>query len=103
MFTAGGSLVFLQLSAVKLLCCACLLVISASYWCGWPCVTDAHMCRFMSKYHPTFIKKQKDDNVINLKRRLAAFQFLLESGRLDNIPLSTDCSDKVTKVMDAGK
>ena len=59
--------------------------------------------RFIRKYHPTSLCKLKDENEANLKKRLEAFQFLLHSGRLDNIPLSTDCSDKVMKVMDAGK
>ena len=60
------------------------------------------MYRFISKYHPTVLQKQKEESAANLKKRLAAFQFLLDSGRLDSVPLSTDCTDKVTKVMDAG-
>lgn len=75
-----------------------------SSWCG--CVLSllaCILCRFISKYHPTTLRKQKDENEANLKKRLDAFQFLLGSGRLDNVPLSTDCTDKVIKVMDTGK
>ncbi|KAL5493110.1 hypothetical protein EMCRGX_G014236 [Ephydatia muelleri] len=61
---------------------------------------DCAHFKFISKYHPTTLRKQKDENEANLKKRLDAFQFLLGSGRLDNVPLSTDCTDKVIKVMD---
>ena len=38
----------------------------------------------------------------NLQSRVRAFLFLLESGRLDKVPLSCDKQEEIINVMDAG-
>ena len=53
-------------------------------------------------YHPKRVSAQKEAAAANLQSRVKAFLFLLESGRLDNIPLSCDRSEDVITLMDTG-
>jgi len=53
-------------------------------------------------YHPKRVSAQKEAAAANLQSRVKAFLFLLESGWLDNVPLSCDRSEDVITLMDTG-
>ena len=59
--------------------------------------------RLVSKYHPKCIASQDEAQKTNLQSRLKAFVFLLESGKLEGVPVSTDYMDDIVRTMDAGK
>lgn len=61
------------------------------------------LSRFISLYHPTILAKAKEEAAAHLQSRLAAFLFLLESGRLDGVSLCQENASDIVKVMDTGK
>ena len=61
------------------------------------------VCRFISLYHPTNLAVAKAEAASNLRSRVDAFLFVLESGLLDNFTLSVTSNEQIVKTMDAGK
>ena len=60
--------------------------------------------RLISRYHPVPMEARKTANASNLQARVAAFMFLMQSGRLDKVPLNyCSSADEITKAMDAGE
>ena len=62
-----------------------------------------HLRRLISKYHPKHISARDEALKASLQDRVQAFCHLLESGRLDPVPLWTDFVDDIVNAMDAGK
>jgi hypothetical protein len=58
--------------------------------------------RLVAKYHPEHISSREEAHKASLQSRLQSFLFLLESGRLDNVPLWSECADDIVGTMDAG-
>ena len=69
-------------------------------WCAH-CYINVY--RLISKYHPKHISSREEAQKISLKSRLESFIFLLESGRLDDVPLWSDCADEIVSTMDSGE
>ena len=59
--------------------------------------------RLVAKYHPEHISSREEAHKASLQSRLQSFLFLLESGRLDNVPLWSECADDIVGTMDAGE
>lgn len=59
--------------------------------------------RLISKYHPKKVKEIEEKDAGNIQRRVQAFSYLLETGLLDNLSLTPDNSDQITKIMDSGR
>lgn len=57
----------------------------------------------MSLYHPTNLATAKEEASSHLHSRVEAFLFLWESGRLDQVSLTTKYTDQIVTTMDAGK
>lgn len=53
-------------------------------------------------YHPKRVSAQEEAAAANLQSRVKAFLFLLESGRLDKVPLGCDKPEDIITVMDTG-
>jgi hypothetical protein len=56
----------------------------------------------ISKYHPKHILSREEAQKTNLQSRLKSFVYLLESGRLDKVPISAESADDIISTMDAG-
>ena len=67
------------------------------------CNVHPLLLRFLSLYHPTMLATAKEEATAHLQSRLAAFSFLLESGRLEGVPLYQGHTGDIVKVMDTGK
>ena len=64
---------------------------------------SVHVFRFIEKYHPKRVSALNEAAATNLQSRVKAFLFLLESGRLDKVPLSCDKQEEIVTIMDAGR
>lgn len=69
-----------------------------AYWCVY-----LFICRLISKYHPKNVVVQTEAQKASLQSRIKAYLYLLESGRLDLVPLWADCVDDIVNTMDAGE
>ncbi|XP_076041297.1 arsenic resistance protein 2 isoform X2 [Oratosquilla oratoria] len=56
---------------------------------------------FKAKYHPEECVKRREEQLANLKRRVAVFQELADATRLDNISVDADQSDQLLKLLDS--
>ena len=79
-------------------------IVSVGVHCNIALLCHVHIrvCRFIEKYHPTRVSALNEAVAANLQSRVKAFLFLLESGRLDKVPLSCDKQEEIVNVMDAG-
>ena len=79
-------------------------IVSVDVHCNIALLWHVHVCvcRFIEKYHPTRVSALNEAVAANLQSRVRAFLFLLESGRLDKVPLSCDKQEEIVNVMDAG-
>lgn len=87
--------VWMCIHTVYMYVCICML-----YFHTCICILSLH--RLISRYHPKHISAREEAMKASLQSRVQAFVHLLESGRLDNVPLWTDCVDDIVNSMDAG-
>ena len=59
--------------------------------------------RLVGKYHPKHISSREEAQKSSLQSRLQSFLFLLESGRLGDVPLWAECVDEIVSTMDSGE
>ena len=57
-------------------------------------------CRFLSKYHPKYVSKKKQESLGNLKNRLEVFEILFAQGKIKSIPMTVEQGDDIVRLMD---
>lgn len=63
-------------------------------------ISNDIQCRFLSKYHPKYVSKKKQESLKNLKNRLKVFEILFAQGKIKSIPMIVEQGDDIVQFMD---
>lgn len=63
-------------------------------------ISNDIQCRFLSKYHPKYVSKKKQESLENLKNRLKVFEILFAQRKIKSIPMIVEQGDDIVQFMD---
>ena len=63
-------------------------------------ISNDMQCRFLSKYHPKYVSKKKQESLKNLKNRLKVFEILFAQGKIKSVPMIVEQGDDIVQLMD---